>query len=385
MFRAAFITILTVLAGLLCAVGIFQLLPQQNNNPILSIINPRPSREIIGFLPYWLINYAPTDFSKYTTTLTYFGLRLDNNGFILRLTSPQEKEPGWYALESGKIDPFLKSARGNNLNLSLLIFGLGNEDIGELISDPVPHAKNLARDVTPLMRQYGFTDLNLDIEHTGQASSAASLNFTRFVRAVKKELPDNYTLTIEISPTDLIKKTLIDTKSLADTVDKIVIMGYDYHYSGSFVTGPVAPLTGAGTISEYDVEAAVQKALLILPPAKIILGTPLYGYEWETLGTTPRSAIIPGTGVVASNRRAEQLLKDCATCSAEFDTPAQESYLIYKDADTDTYHQIFFPDSRSLSAKINFAQKNALGGLALWALGYQGDNILNPLETYKNQ
>ena len=159
-------------------------------------------------------------------------------------------------------------------------------------------------------------------------------------------------------------------------------MGYDYHYTGSYVTGPVAPLYGAGSTAEFDIQTAIEKAQRIMPKEKIILGMPLYGYEWESINNSPRSGIIPGTGLIASNLRVEQLLASCATCSGGFDEEAQETYIVYKDEKTNTYHQIFYPDKKSSLAKISFAENNHTGGIALWALGYEGATILEGIADY---
>jgi spore germination protein YaaH len=159
-------------------------------------------------------------------------------------------------------------------------------------------------------------------------------------------------------------------------------MTYDYHSPTSFITGPVAPLNGAGISSEYDVSTAVEIALKEIPKQKVVMGVPLYGYEWETILPYIRSAVIPDSGVIASNNRAEQFLSSCASCSAGFDSVAQESYLVYRDEQTGTYHQMSFPDTASMQAKIAFANEENIGGLALWALGYEGKTILQPLRTY---
>jgi len=160
-------------------------------------------------------------------------------------------------------------------------------------------------------------------------------------------------------------------------------MTYDYHFSGSLVTGPVAPNSGAGVESEFDTETGIQKALEVLPADKIILGVPLYGYEWETLEPGRRSAVLPGSGIVASNRRAEEFLASCASCSAQRETAAQESYIVYLDQESTTYHQIFYPDEKFMKTKINLANKYNLGGLAFWALGYEGKTLLNPVVDYQ--
>lgn len=350
--------------------------------PIRNLLH---DKQVIGFLPYWLLVSAQTDYSPYITTLTYFGLNLDNDGSILKLANPQEEEPGWNALSSGKVDPFLKSAREKDISLSLLIFDGSQDSIDAVMSDPIPHADTLIQSVTPLMRSDQFTDLNLDIESVITASPSSQQNFTQFIREVKKEMNANHlgTLTVEISPTDLIRHDLIDVKSIAPYADYIVLMAYDYHYTGSYVTGPVAPMEGVGTVSEYDTQTAVDKALQIIPSQQLILGVPLYGYAWETITDVPRSAIVPDSGLSESSKDIASFVQSCATCSATFDTDAREEYLIYKDQTSGTYHQIFYPNEDAMQAKTDFADTEDLRGIALWALGYEDSNILNPLKGYK--
>lgn len=360
-------------------------LARKNEDPVSFLQNQFSKKEVIGFLPYWLLSKAQTDYSQYITTLTYFGLSLDSDGKILKLTNPQETEPGWQALKSGKVQPFLSSALQHHQKLSLLIFSGNETTISSLISDPVPHAQNLIAEVKPLMQQYKFTDLNLDIESTQIASDEARLKFSQFIKEVKKGVVNNQlgTLTIEISPDSVVKKNLIDLASVENFVDYIVLMSYDYHYIGSLVTGPVAPLFGAGVISEFDTNTALSETLQVVPENKIILGVPLYGYEWETINAATRSATIPSSGLTASTQRVDQLLNSCASCSAKLDLDAKENFLIYSDEQTGTFHQIFYPDQKSTQSKIDFARQNNLAGLALWALGYEDLEILNPLKNYK--
>ena len=380
--------IIVICTGL--GLGIFfgtWVIPKKNAlNKIVSPLGVATQKnEVVGFLPYWLINSADKDYSKYLTTLTYFGLTLDGEGKITKLTSPTETEPGWYALNNGKVDSFFQIAKKNNLQLSLLVFSSDQETIDQIISNPVVNAQNLIAEVGPIMQEYNFTDLNIDIESVILASDSARKNFTTFVKEVKKNMTNQKlgTLTIDASPTVLIKNYLIDLQELKDTVDKIVFMTYDYHYPGSYVTGPVAPLNGVETEAEFDTEIAIKVALNSISPQKILLGIPLYGYEWETLGDTPRSAVIPGSGIAASNRRVEQLINSGSTLSAQLDIAGQEAYLIYKDSETNTFHQIFYPDKNSTAKKVQLAEKYDLGGIAAWALGYEGQTILEPLKEYK--
>src|SRR5579859_6577862 len=145
-------------------------------------------KQIIGFLPYWLLDKAQPNYSTNITNLTYFGLVINPNGTILKLNTPTEEHPGWAALTSGKLDVFLQKAKKHNIKLSLLLDSGDTEAIDALVASPISHAKRLVTEVTPLIKTYGFSDLNLDIEYTQSASSEARIHFTQFVQEVKKEL-----------------------------------------------------------------------------------------------------------------------------------------------------------------------------------------------------
>jgi spore germination protein len=333
--------------------------------------------EIVGFLPYWLIRNADKDYSKYITTLTYFGLTLNSDGTIKKLNNPQEEEPGWTALKAGTYQKY-------NAKQSLLVVSGDDGAIGDMIADPVTSANNLVSDVAPIMKDKGFTDLNLDIESFMTASESSRTNFTTFVQTVTDGIKAQKlgTVTLDLIPIALVKSDIYDARALGAIVDRIVLMTYDYHYTGSLTSGANAPIVGAGTTIEYDTETAVEEALKAMPASKILLGVPLYGYEWETIGAAPESATIPGGSSIASSSRVADFLNTCATCSAQFDAVAREPYVIYPE--NDYFNQIYFENEASMKEKIALAQKYHLGGVALWALGYEDSTMLDPLSTYKN-
>lgn len=346
-----------------------------------------PKKEVNGFLPYWLISKADADYSKYITNLTYFSLSVGEDGTIARYTNPGESEPGYHSLTSGKADVIFQSAKEKGIDLSLSVFSGDDVVISQMLNDPMTSAKNLVESVTPIMQEYGFTELNLDIEQPSDASPESRLKFTQFVKSVEENInPGIITaLSIDVSASSFVKDTnLADPASFSEYVDKIIIMAYDYHYTSSFVTGPIAPLSGAGVVSEFDTETALAAALKVYPAKKIILGIPLYGYSWETIGDAPRSAVVPASGFSISSKKVEEFLVECATCSAAFDNVDKESHIIYKDQETGIYHQIFYPTKESTNYKIKLAKQNSIAGLALWALGYEDSTILAPLFEYHN-
>jgi len=343
------------------------------------------SRQVIGFLPYWLLSKAKGDYSSYITSLTYFGLTIGSDGKIVKLSNPQEAEPGWNALTSGKAGPFFEAARLKRIPLSLAVFAGDPDTIGALIENPAVNADNLVADIVPVVKQYNFTSVNLDVEFTKEASREAQANFTTFVKQFKKGIDENKlgNLTIDVSPNAFTGKNLVVPTSILGFVDKIIVMAYDYHFPGSYVTGPVAPIGGFGQVAEFDTEAAIGLAKKTVPSQKLILGIPLYGYEWETIDSFSRAATIPESGVIASASRVAELIKSCSNCDSKIDDVAREPYVIFQDTESKIFHQIFYPDDASTAQKVNFVNDNGLGGIALWALGYEDDKILSPIAKYK--
>lgn len=354
------------------------------DHPMLSLLGIRKP-QVIGFLPYWLADKTQPGYEHAITTLTYFGLVVDTDGKPIFLVNPTEEEPGWTTLKGDVFSPHLKKAQDKHLKTSLLVHAANEAVIAELLVDPQTKARALVAEVGPIMKKRGFTDLNLDIESFLPASDSARNSFTLFVQTVKDEVRSQElgTLTVEMAPIMLAKPMLVDPSRIGELADYVVLMAYDYHYSGSFVAGPVAPINGAGEVWEFDIETALKEATLRIPPQKILLGIPLYGYQWETIDDNGYAATIPGGSSTASNRRVSELLSSCATCSASVDPISQEPVVRYREGNV--VNQIYYEDRASLQKKLKLAETYMLGGVALWALGYEDANMLEPLITYKRR
>ncbi len=378
--------ILALASGVLSAfllIYLFATLPLNPTNKLYKFFGIKKNK-IIGFQPFWLLKRADKPYEKYINTLTYFGLTLKSDGTILKLVNPQEEEPGWTTLKSEHFQKRLKQANKKHLINSLLIHNANEASISALLKKPEEHADNLIADVKPIMKKHNFTNLNLDIESFKKASESAQIQYTSFVKEVKNGLVENDlgTLTVEITPISLFAPRLTKVEELGKIADYLVLMAYDFHYIHSFYTGPVSPIGGAPQVREFDVKTSLQETLNKVPAEKVILGIPLYGYEWETLTNQPGAATIPGGGSTASNRRITELLASCDNCAYLFDDFARQPYLAFPDGDY--FHQIYYENQRSIKEKLELAEEYKIGGVALWALGYEGKKILEPLKSYKS-
>jgi spore germination protein len=356
--------------------------PQELVSPLSTYLSHTQKR-VVGFLPYWLLDKATDDYSKYLTELSYFSLTLNGDGSIQTKVNALEEEPGWTTLKKASVRNRLLQAHADGLVTSLVLFSSDNDAIGELISSPSANARTLISNITGIMDDYQFGDVNLDIESMSIASESARENFIIFLREFKNGLAKSKigSLTIDITVASLLQRHLIDAKEAAKIADRVVLMTYDYHYPGSIITGPIAPLYGYPEFRPNDVATSIKIALQYIPKDKLIMGIPLYGYEWETIASNSGAPVIPGTGQTVSDRRAEQTIADCPNCIHAVDPVSLEPYIIASEGAY--FNQMYYTDEASIQKRLELTKEMGLPGVALWALGYEGNTTLRPLTDYK--
>lgn len=354
-------------------------------NPLLETFNfTKPTPPVSwGFLPYWSISKWTDKYYQQFTHINFFSLTLNPDGTIKKMDNAREQEPGWTALQRDSTKKLLQTAKNRGQTLSLTLFSGTTSDIANIVSDPAGHAQNTINDVVPLMEEYGFSDLNIDLEDPIETPQSTRTSFNKYVaeldRLLKIRLPQA-TISLDYISISTVRPRLTDLKELNFYVDRFIVMAYDYHSPGSTVAGPVAPASGSGELRSFDTTAAIDSALTLIPKYKLVLGVPIYGYQWQTLSPTLGSATIPRTGQTATAARVEELLRGCPNCQTGWDDIAQEAWAIIPEGDL--YSQVFYGNERALASKIETAKAKNLGGIAIWALGYEGQNTLTPLEEY---
>ena len=113
-----------------------------------------------------------------------------------------------------------------------------------------------------------------------------------------------------------------------------------------------------------NVRAVLDYAVTEIPPAKILLGVPNYGYNWPLpfiQGTTKAESI--------SNQRAIELAIPYGV-EIQYDETAQSPYFHYTDT-SGTVHEVWFEDARSMYAKLQLIAEYGFQGAGFW-------NIMRP-------
>ena len=322
--------------------------------------------EFIGFLPYWNANPLFPVYGSYFSHIMYFGVTVDARGRVVT------SGPEWSVINSSYVFDLMQGLDKKKTKLSLVVKQFDGDIINKFISDADAGAR-LSSDLINLVDQFNLDGINFDFEFDGSTQSLDREKFVLFIEevslALRKENP-NIILSFDLSGQIIEKEKSYDLEKIGKVMDFVIIMGYDYKTPSSPFAGPVAPILGEA--NEHTISEAVAFVSSKIPSDKIVLGMPLYGYEWETKDATFKSSAAANSGAIASYSRSSKILKDNKTITLQWDEKAMSPWFAYK-VDGVT-RQIYFENEESLIAKLKFAQEMNLKGAAFWALGYEGDN-----------
>jgi spore germination protein YaaH len=330
-----------------------------------------PSKVVYGFLPYW--NTAKAQLQPELTHLGYFSLGLANNGTLLTKTA-DGGEPGYQKLQSDQVLELLSSIKKNGGKAEIVITQFDNDTIVAFLNSPTAH-QNFLSSLDSVLLAYPFEGINIDIEYTGEVSDRLRSNFVTFMKELREHVNKKYghlNISVDIFASGANGGQIWDVQALTPHVDYFVVMAYDFHRRSSPQAGPVAPLFGGKKLWDSDISQHLRDLLLLVPKEKILLGIPFYGYEWQTTSNSAQAFTFPDTGSTASIERVTELLaqKKELNVVEHWNDAALSPYLTYRK--NGQQFVIYFENSRSLSYKLDFVNQLHLGGIAIWALGYEG-------------
>lgn len=226
------------------------------------------------------------------------------------------------------------------------------EKASHLFQDPALQNKVLDN-LIQVMGEKEYRGLDVDFEYIW--SEDAEAYFTFLGNARDQLHRQGYFLHVALAP-----KTYAEQPGLlyeahnygiiGAIADSVLIMTYEWGYS----YGPpmaVAPLP--------QVEEVLRYAVSEIPPWKIQMGIPNYGYDWILPYQDGRRAVTLG------NQEAVALAAEVGA-EIRFDESAQSPTFAYtRDGER---HVVWFEDTRSILAKLRLADRMDLAGAAYWNL-----------------
>lgn len=361
-------------AGISIAIFIFlgfkgnfsQKIPQTEIKKVSPTSQANKESEFIGFLPYWSLSGDYSVLPQNFTKIIYFGLSVDKNGNILK------KGIEWQAFNSKKFSSIKNDAQKSGTKILLALTNFDNDSINYLIQN-TSATENFIYQTENLIKENGLDGINFDFEYQQGTDIPASSTLSAFFKKINRRLKISYpvlSLSFDVSGRITEKKDFYDVRTLGVIFDFLILMGYDYRTATSVWAGPPAPIDGE--VNDHTIRESVEYFVNKVPFEKIVLGIPLYGYEWETQDTRPKSSVVRNLGAIATYKRISKLLSENASISALWDDKAKSPWFSYQE--NNALKQVYYEDKKSIREKINFSKEKKLGGVAFWALGYEGNN-----------
>lgn len=225
-----------------------------------------------------------------------------------------------------------------------------------LLNDPAYQTRVLDN-IIITMREKGYLGLDIDFEYIAPEDAQAYLQFLRITHA--RLAANGFTMSVALAPkTHASQPGLLyeahNYEEIGSIADSVFLMTYEWGYT----YGPpmaVAPLPQVTSVVNYAVTA--------IPPDKINMGIPNYGYDW----TLPYERGVS----IAENVGNEEAVRIAAANNAiiEFDDSAKSPFFYY--TKNRLAHIVWFEDVRSIQAKLQLADRNSLLGIGYW-------NIMRP-------
>jgi spore germination protein YaaH len=150
-----------------------------------------------------------------------------------------------------------------------------------------------------------------------------------------------------------------DYRSVAEHVDRIFVMAYDEHWSGS-KPGPVASMAWGRNVAAYS--------LGVLGSGKLVMGIPFYGRSWGNASTN--RALISDT---TERLKAEFGVKEIN----------RENGIPYFNYETQVKVTVYYEDPYSVAARAAMYSKQGVSKIGFWSLGQESRAVWQALELVR--
>lgn len=319
---------------------------------------PRPARptcnlekKVYGWHPYWVgTAYNNYDF-ELLSTFCYFSYELDPS------TGDYNSIHSWKTTNSIN----LAQAAGSKVELCVTNFGGTNNTT--FLTNPIAQQRCIDS-LIALVQYRNANGINIDFEGI---PGAQRNNLTTFMQNLSNQLKaavPGAEVSMAIFAVDW--NNVFDIPNLNPYVDQFVIMGYGYHYSGSADAGPTAPLYSGSIWWAYNLTRSVLYYLdQGVTPDNLLIGLPFYGNEYDTPG-----AAYPDNNLGFQGSRTYAYAKNNyeGVHTKTYDEHSQTP--VYTFTSAGQPKQCWVEDEESLAEKFDLVWHKNIGGIGIWALGY---------------
>lgn len=216
------------------------------------------------------------------------------------------------------------------------------------------YRERLISELLYTVREKGFEGIDVDFEYILASDRDA---FTDFVAQLTGRMnAEGYTVSVALAPkTSDDQQGLLyegkDYAGLGAAANSVLLMTYEWGYRDSPPMA-VAPINEVRRVVEY--------AVTRIPPEKIDLGIPNYGYDWPLSSASGREPAQSIGNVEAVHRAVE------FDAEIFFDETSKTPFYNYEN--NGVRHEVWFEDVRSIQAKFDLIKEYGLRGAGYWQI-----------------
>jgi spore germination protein YaaH len=322
---------------------------------------------VSGYHPWWAgdgwRDYPLVDLDR----LYLFEVELTSDG------SPGDSH-GW----PERWSPLLERAGEVGLSVVPVVTLHPESAVPTLLSDAGAVARAVETVVRVATAHPSVRGVHLDLEVFQQVPPEARAGYVALVEGVRsrvREMAPGSVVSVFVPALDF--ADAYDEAALARAADYLVVQGYDLHHRTGARAGPLGALRGWAPL---DWETVVDRfAALEIPDERLVMGIPLYGYEWPVEGPEVGSPT-RGEGVITPLVAAPDVLPalpralDRIREHGHRRDPASDVPW-YAFSTPEGWFQGWYDDAVSVRAKIDFVRRRGLGGVAFFPLAYSTPEI----------
>jgi spore germination protein YaaH len=331
---------------------------------------PIPGHELFGFVPYWEMDATIAEHLA-KTPLTTLGLSSVTHTKTGKIDTSQT---GYKRITGAIGQQLIREAHDRGVAVQLVYTSFGTARNDRLFASLKVQDATIAA-LVALTRKIGADGITVDVEQVRDASIAPYGAFVGRLRAALLEAKPDGLVTAATAAGRT--GAAMARAAVQAGVDRIFLMGYDYHYAGSDV-GASAPMDrrdGAEADLPWSLDLYGE---LGVPPEKTLLGLPLYGMRWRVSG--------PELGASRLGNGAIWVPADNPTFLADPPAPPEfdpiEVVDVYAVAPTVSplpgdsratagWQAIYVDSPATLTPKLALADARGLAGAGFWAIGYE--------------
>jgi len=307
------------------------------------------TRKVFGYHPYWSNGMQVNYDWDLISDLCYFSWEFSaTTGNVTNTNS-------WATAQ------VVTDAHNNGVRVHLCVPLFSNH---EIFLSNMTARNNMINNLIAAMNLRNAIGVNIDFESVpGTQRDSITAFMIQLSNSVKTAIPGAI-ISIALPAVDW--GNVWNIPVLKNYVDWFVIMGYDYYYAGSSQAGPVGPTYSFTTAYDrnlsrsttYYLHAGVHKDSLIL-------AIPYYGREWSTV-----SDAVPSNTIANISSRFYRDIRNNPTTynNRQWEPNSLNPYYVYYTGTQ--WRQCWVDDEISLKRKYDLINIRDIGGVGIWALGY---------------